>query len=64
MAKNDRIPFPREILRVLQDLMLKVRAQEKRAQVTVSPTPANLPAEGPGHEDITSEMAEREEGDK
>ena len=61
--KDDGIPFPREILRVLQDLKLKVRAQEKRAQVTVSPTPANLPAEGPRHEDITSEMADRE-GDK
>ena len=63
--KDNGIPFPREILKILQDLKSKVRAQdEKRAQVPVSPKPANLPAEGPEIMTTTSEKAEREEGDK
>ena len=63
--KDNRILFPREILKILQDLKSKVRAQDKkRAQVLVSPKPANLPAEGPKIVTTTSEKVEREEGDK
>ena len=63
--KDNGIPFPREILKILQDLKLKVRAQdEKRAQVPVLPKPDNLPAEGPKIMTNTSEKVEREEGDE
>ena len=63
--KDNRILFPREILKILQDLKSKVRARDKkRAQVPVLPKPANLPAEGPEIVTTTSEKAEREEGDE
>ena len=63
--RDNGILFPREILKFLQDLKSKVRAQdEKRAQAPVSPKPANLPAEGPEIMTTTSEKVEREEGDK
>ena len=63
--KDNGIPFPREILKILQDLKSKVRVQdEKRAQVPVSLKPANLPAEGPEIVTTTSEKVEREEGDE
>ena len=58
--KDNGILFPREILKILQDLKSKVRARdEKRAQVPVSPKPVNLPAEGPEIVTTTSEKAER-----